>query len=386
MQQPSPPPEARATLANWRTAPVNRSAFRHVREIVPSALIARQRHGHWRLQRRIGPVGSLSFDAPDGRKLDVLAMLEETFADGFIVLKHGTVVHESYHAGHGPDAPHIVFSVSKSITALIAGILAGRGLLDPDAPVTHYVPEARSSAYADASVRHVLDMTVGVAFEENYLESDPTFLRYRQATAWNPPGAEPADLHSFLATLPGDGSPHGHTFHYVSPNSDLLGWIVERAGGRRYADLATDLLWRPMQAEADAYVTVDRLGAPRAAGGVCVTLRDMARLGELVRCRGMAGGRQVAPGAWIDDMASNGDPGAWARGSMAALIPDGRYRSKWYAGPAGVLMAIGIHGQWIYVDAPRGVVIAKQSSQPLPVDEPQDYLQLAGFAAIARAV
>ena len=385
MQQSITPPSSRPTLANWRTAPFNRWAFRHVREIVPSARIARSSQPAWRLKRGIEPLEAVAFETPEGRKATVAEMLAETFTDGLIVLKNGRILHESYHAGHDAGTPHIVFSVSKSVTALIAGALVGQGLLDPDRPVTHYIPEAKASAYGTATVRHVLDMTVGVAFEENYLDPDPTFLRYREATNWNPPTGEPSDLKGFLSTLPGNGKPHGEAFHYVSPNSDMLGWILERAGGRRYADLATDLLWKPMRPEADAYVTVDRLGAARAAGGVCMTLRDMARIGEMVRCRGMAGGRQVVPGEWIDDIAGNGDPEAWARGSMASLIPGGRYRSKWYVTRTGVLMAIGIHGQWIYVDRAAGVVIAKQSSQPLPADDPADILTVRAFKALAKA-
>jgi CubicO group peptidase (beta-lactamase class C family) len=117
-----------------------------------------------------------------------------------------------------------------------------------------------------------------------------------------------------------------------------------------------------------------------------MTLRDMARLGELVRCRGMAQGKQVVPGEWIDDMLQNGDPAAWRRGNPV-LMPQGRYRSKWYlTREGGALCAIGIHGQWIYVDIAAGVTIAKQSSQALPVEEPTDHLLLAGFAAIAKSL
>jgi len=376
---------AQVTLANWRVAPFNRWAFHHVREIVPSAVIARDRARHWRLSRSIAAVERIAFDAPDRSRVSVGEMLRTTYTDGFTVLKNGVIVHESYDAGNDPDTPHIIFSVSKSVTGLIAGALAAEGRLDPDARVTDYIPEAGASAYGEASVRHVLDMTVGIDFTEDYLNND-LFLRYREATAWNPPGAQPRDLRSFLLTLRPDGKPHGEAFHYVSTNSDLLGWILERASGERYADLAARLLWRPMGAETNAYVTVDRLGAPRAAGGICVTLRDMARLGELVRRRGMAAGRQVVPARWIDDMAEGGDLEAWRKGDMAVLLPGGRYRSKWYATAKGVLLAIGIHGQWIYVDPAAGVTIAKQSSQPLPVDDATDRLLLAAFDAIARTV
>jgi CubicO group peptidase (beta-lactamase class C family) len=142
-----------------------------------------------------------------------------------------------------------------------------------------------------------------------------------------------------------------------------------------------------MGAERAADVTVDRLGAPRAAGGLCVTLRDLARLGELVRCRGLADERQVVPGWWIDDILDKGVRKTWASGDMQAMLPHGRYRSQWYlTGNAhGAFFALGIHGQWLYVDPPSGVDIAKHSSQPAPVDDALDRLHLGAFDAIARA-
>jgi len=384
-----PPHEAQATLANWRTPPFNRWAFRHVREIVPSATIARGGR-RLRLGRAIEPIERLGFEAPDGRETTVAELIADTCTDGFVVLRRGRIVFEAYEGGHDGHVPHIVYSVSKSLTALVAGILADRGVLDVDAPVTDYIPEAADSAYGDCTVRHVLDMTVSIVFEDNYLDATGPFARYREATGWNPVSdpADPRDLRSFLLTLERGTRPHGEIVHYVSPNTDLLGWILERASGVRFADLMSDLLWRPMGAEHDAYVTVDRLGAPRTAGGICTILRDLARVGEVMRCRGIANGRQVVPGWWIEDILNNGDPQAWAKSDTNALLPDGRYRSLWYlTGNAhGAFFASGIHGQWIYVDPPSGVVIAKQSSWPVPLDDAMERLHFAGFDAIARAL
>jgi CubicO group peptidase (beta-lactamase class C family) len=305
------------------------------------------------------------------------------------VLQGGSCVVERYDHGLRPEMPHIIFSVSKSVTGTLAGIIVGDGRLDPDAPVTRYIPEVAGSAYGDCLVRHVLDMTVSTSFVEDYLDPSGDFARYRVATGWNPVTGEPADLRSFLTTLGRGAEPHGAMFHYVSPNSDLLGWILERATGTPYAVLLSEELWQPMGASDDAYITVDRLGAPRTAGGLCVTLRDLARVGELMRRRGAAAGRQLVPESWIDDILTNGDEAAWRRGRAAgSILPGGRYRSQWYSvgDDHGAFCAIGIHGQWIYVDPATGIVIAKLSSQPLPVDEAMEELQLAGFAAIARGL
>lgn len=379
-----PPPEARVTLANWRQAPFNRWSLRNVRQIVPTARVRRGPRVR-PFERAIQPVERIEVAGP-GKPEPLGRMLQSTCTDGCVVLHRGRVVFERYDDGMAADDTHILFSITKSVSAALAGVLVERGQLDPDAPVTRYVPEAKGSAYGTAKVRHVLDMTVGIGFVEDYLDATGDFARYREATNWTPiaPGkGELSDLRSFLVTLKPAGK-HGERFHYVSPNSDMLGWIMERASGVRFADLLARELWVPMGAEFDADLTIDRLGAPRSAGGLCATTRDLARFGQMVLERGVAGGRQVIPGAWIDDIRANGDAKAWAKGSK--WLPGARYRSKWYVlpGERGVHCGIGIHGQWLYLDPTAAIVIAKFSSDPKPSDDALDDRHLAAFEAVAR--
>ena len=376
-------------LGNWRIAPYNRRAFSHVRELVPSANIAADPARTALIERNLVDLDRLSFAARDREVVSLKDFLDRTSTDGIVVLKDGRIAYEWHRNDDMAANPHIIFSVSKSVTALIAGILVGQGRLDADAPVTRYIPEAKSSAYDDATVRHVLDMTVSLDFEENYLDPGGVFMRYREATGWNPPRALSVPyLHEFIVTLKKAARPHGERFSYLSPNSDLLGWIVERAGGAPFADLMRDLLWQPMGAAHDAYITLDPHGASRTAGGICMMLEDLARLGDLARNDGAANDRQIVPAAWMADIRNNGDPAAWQKGEMTELFGKGRYRSKWYASgePSGAFTGIGIHGQWLYVDPSAGMVIAKQSSQPLPVDWPLDLLHLDAFNAIAKAL
>jgi CubicO group peptidase (beta-lactamase class C family) len=376
------------TLANWRQAPHNVWAFRHVDKILPTATIAKG--------KTLPLPNAHSFDAAsvtisfEGTRQPLETALTEAACDGLLVLHHGKVVHEQYRHGDA-SARHILFSVSKSVTGILAGLLVGDGRLDPEAPVTRYVPEMATSAYGSATVRHVLDMTVDVTFVEDYLDTQGAFARYRVATGWNPPRPEFGELglHEFLGTLPRGNGEHGQSFHYVSPNSDLLGWILERAGGEALALQLSRRLWQPMGAEADAFITVDRRGAARSAGGICTTLRDLARFGELIRCDGMtATGQQLVPRDWIKDLWHGGDGAAWQRGSMTGLFPRGCYRSQWYVSddkdPA--LCAIGIHGQWIYVNPAAGVVIVKHASQAQPVDDRIERLNMAMFSAISAAL
>ena len=379
---------AGVTLANWRQAPWNCWAFHHVQEFLPVARIAHDPARISALSQAPRALGDLSFTGPGGASWRLSGLLPATATDGFLVLHKGQVAFEWYGNGLSAADPHIVFSVSKSITGTLAGILVEQGKLDPDAPVVQYVPEAAGSVYGDCTVRHVLDMNVGIAFVEDYLDTTGDYARYRAATGWNPVEnpALASDLRSFLMTLRRDANPHGAKFHYVSPNSDMLGWIVERAGGAPYARLLGELIWQKLGAEADAHVTIDKLGTARAAGGICVTLRDLARFGEMVRNYGRAGGQQIVPRGWIEDILENGDQGPWlATETAAKFLPAGRYRSQWYmiGNESGAHCAIGIHGQWIYIDPKAETVIAKVSSQALPSDEGTDRLLLAAFAAIA---
>src|SRR5262245_54100668 len=351
------PPEAgsQVTLANWRTPPFSRWAFQHVRELVPSADIARD------------PAKALPLPSQPV-SLGVDEEFAATDTDALVVVHRGKLVHERYANGMGAQTPHILMSVSKSMLGLLAGVLAEKGVLDLERDVTQIVPELAHTAYRGASVRRLLDMGAGIRWDEDYHAVSGPIIEYRKATNWDPlgPGEAPSDLRTFFGSLERSDGAHGARFHYVSPNTDLLGWVIERSAGRRYADLMSELLWKPAGAERDAYITVDRLGAPRCAGGMCATARDLARIGQA-----LVDG-QVVPAAWIDDIEANGDAAAWQAGAFVELFRAApiHYRSKWYVllGAAPTLFGVGFHGQFLYGDLLQGLVIAKFSSQELPLD------------------
>lgn len=377
---------ADVTLANWRSSPYSRWTFQNVRDFVPTVAIAAEAVVAER------PLASDTFlDAPMETGLagtgTARSFLEFAHTDAFVMMRKGEIVAEYYAAHANPDAPHLVFSISKSLTAVISGILEADGILDPDRPVTDYLPEAKGSVYGDCTYRDVLDMRVSLDFEEAYLDPYGAFARYRRSMLWNPPmpGAEPENLAAFLLTLQKAERPHGGPFYYASPNADLLGVIIERVTGARFADLTSDLLWKPMGAKGLADITVDAIGTPRTAGGVSMTARDLARLGELLRNDGARDGKQIIPVAWIRDMQENGDRDAWQQGRNVDL-PNGRYRSQWYqSGEADLAFcAIGIHGQWLYVDPSTETVIVKFSSHPEPLGDEENQDIFTFFRALCR--
>jgi CubicO group peptidase (beta-lactamase class C family) len=191
-----------------------------------------------------------------------------------------------------------------------------------------------------------------------------------------------------MATMRKAG-PHGVTFHYVSTNTDVLGWIIERVSGIDFATLLSREIWQPMGAEFDAYITLDRLGAPATDGGLCVTTRDLARFGQLHLQQGTMNGRRIVPESWIRDFRRNGDAAAWDRGNFAPIMPGCHYRSKWYTDlqdPHRPCFGLGIHGQSVFFDPVASVVIAKHSSHPVAVDDKFFDDMRCGFSAIAHAL
>src|SRR5699024_4504299 len=141
----------------------------------------------------------------------------------------------------------------KSLTGLLAGILAEEGLLNLNANVVDYVPEVQGTAF-DATVQNLLDMAVSLKFSEDYAMDDPMMLEYRRATGWVP-GGSGEGLHNFLQRVQND-VPQGEKFHYASPTADMMGWVLERAGNAPLAEMFSTYLWTPMGAEADGDLTV----------------------------------------------------------------------------------------------------------------------------------
>ncbi len=385
-----PAPDHQVTLTNWRSPPYNRWSFQHVRELVPTAEIANFPDDVWDLPVSPTDLSGLLPDPDNAPQLSFSQFLTETGTDGLVILHRGRIVFEHYAHGMTSDTPHILMSVSKSLLALLAGILTGQGHLAPGRLVTDFVPELGGTAYCGATVRDLLDMRAGVQFDEDYLATSGPIIEYRRATNWNPPspGDTPSDLRSWFCRLTETQGVHGGMFHYISPNTDLLGWVIERATGQRFADLLSDLLWKPMGAMRSACITVDRLGAPRCAGGISASVRDLARVGQLIVQAGRRGDRQIVPGDWISDIMRNGDRAAWEAGRFAACFPGLpiAYRSQWYSvqEETPLLFGFGIHGQHLFVDPQCELVISKVSSQALPLDLPLIDLTMRAVSRIRR--
>jgi len=370
------------TLANWRTLPYSQWAFHHASEMVPSAIIASTRKAETPL-RDLGALATHPVRSLSGATVTLPELLAETSTDAFVVMRNGLIESEWYAPHYDPSQPHLLFSITKSITGLIAEILAEQGKLSFEDRVGDIMPDMVGSAYGDVTLRQLFDMQVSVEFTDNFLDTSGAFDRYRRAMLWNPakPGDPAPDLRPFLATVRKASHEHGTRHRYHSINTDLAGILLEVITGRRFADLVRELIWLPMGAHSDAHITVDRAGTARAGGGMSATARDLARVGEMLRL----GGLGIVPPNRVAELWRGGDRAIWADGDQAYLFPNGSYRSYFYEDGAGALAGIGIHGQWLWMDPATETVIVRLSAEPLPSDEVLDRVLIEMLRSVCTA-
>ncbi len=377
-----PTNDSRVTLANWQLAPFNRWGFLHTREIIPTANISRAEGEAWWLRQGDDGLESLAIIEADGRSLTLADYLEDSWTDGLMVVQRGRIRLEAYRNGMTPTSRHVAMSVSKSITSLFIGVLVDRQMIDPAAEVTHYLPELAKTAYEGATIQHVLDMQVANAWREDYFSETTEYWRLDVAAGWLPPrdGAA-ATLFDFMKSSRRHGS-HGQRIQYSSLNTDLLGLIAERVTGLRFADLVSTLLWQPAGMEFDADMTLDPGGMAAADGGYCITLRDLARIGQLFLNGGSGGGGEVVPVGWIEECRRpNRTP--FDSSSYGVELGGASYHNHWWL-LDDRSFALGIHGQMIAVDFKTSLVVVFVSSAPEPNDSRQRAMQRRIVGALAR--
>lgn len=389
---PSPPVGGPPSLDEWQRAPYLEWSMQHIADFLPVHAIARGE----RVVSMPAVPADLSlipvahpWEARSASFDDVMAL---SHTDGWIVTRDGAVMGERYFNTMMPGTAHLLMSVSKSLTTSTAGILIGDGVLDPDAPVTSYVPALTGSGYDGATVRHLLDMRTGIRFSEDYLDADAEVRLLEQAIDWAPRRRPdvPGTLLELLASLSAEHE-HGGRFEYKSCETDALSFVIEGATGVHAAEVMSRRLWQEMGAEFGAHVGIDSVGAGMFDGGVSAALRDLARFGLLyLRDGASLDGRQVLPPQWIADTFAGGPDSriAFANAPEPTLMPGGMYRNGFWFPYEGsdIALALGIHGQMVYINRAAGVVASKLSSWPTPQDGEKLLWTLRAFDAVARAI
>lgn len=389
MQGAPPPADKRVRfdeLAHFQF-PKSRWAFAHMRQLLPTTQVWRGEGPHAVLPRHaLSGIDAITFMSMSGVPMSWAQSLDANYTDAIAVLHRGRLVYERYWGLMAPQRTHAAFSVTKSCTGTLATMLVHEGLLDETKRVPHYIPELGQSAYADATVRDVMDMRIGVDYSEDYTDPAAGIWEHARAggTFPRPPGYSGAQsFFEYLTRLKKSG-PHGQGFSYKTVSSDVLGWLMRRVTGLGYGELLAQRLWQPLGCEFDADMMVDTEGTEFAGGGLCATVRDLLRMGEAMRCEGAFNGRQIVPASVVHDIRTNGSVAAFKTGGPPTL-PGGAYRAMWWVtnNAHGAYSARGIHGQAIYVDPKAEMVIARLASHPMAANVHLDPTSLPAYHALA---
>ena len=394
MQGSPPPPDKRIRFEDDRFLdfPQNRWTLSHMRELIPTVNVWR---GNGVADNSLGlpsaadeaAVDAITFDDMDGRRRHWAESLFDTYTDGIVVLHRGRLVYERYFGALEPHIPHACFSITKSYAATLAATLVHEGELDDTQTVPHYLPEMAGTAYADATLRDVLDMQTGVAYSEVYADPNAQIWDYARAGGLRArlPGYQgPGSFHEFLVTLKKEGE-HGQAFAYKTVNTEVLCWAMQRATGVPLAELLSQRLWSHLGCEQDGYLGVDSVGVAMGGGGLSATLRDLARFGEVMRCEGAREGRQVIPAAVVADIRRGADPSKFAKAGYA-LLPGYSYRNMWWVthDEHGAFEGRGIHGQRLYVAPGAQMVVARFASHPIATSAANDPITIPALLALGR--
>ena len=388
-----PPADRRVRFADDRFLefPQIRWSLSHLRELMPTVNVRRGGMAVSDLgsamASREAEIDQLEFDRLDGGSCRWGHSLPDTYTDGILALHRGRIVYERYFGALRPQLPHACFSVTKSYAATIAAALLHEGVLDESRPVSYYVPELAASAYADATLREVLDMQVGVAHSELYSDPETQFWNYARAAGFCPRASDyrgAAGLHEYLIGLRKEGV-HGAAFTYKSVNTEVLCWAMQRVTGAALPELLSQRLWSQLGCEEDAYISVDPLGVAMGGAGLAASLRDLVRFGELLRCEGARGDRQLIPAAVIADIRRAADRAKFAKAGYE-LLRGYSYRNMWWVthNEHDAFEARGIHGQRLYIAPLAELVVARFASHPIARSAANDPITMPALTALGR--
>ncbi|MDP9008223.1 MAG: beta-lactamase family protein [Pseudomonadota bacterium] len=392
--QGSPPPRAKQIRFQddrFLEFPQIRWTLSHMREMAPTANVWRGRAAPSDLGAAPhgleAAIDAMAFEDLHGRRLTWEQSLRETYADGIIVLHRGRRIYERYFGALEQQRPHACFSITKSYAATLAATLIHEGGLDEMKTVSHYLPEMAGTAYEDATLRQVLDMQIGVQYSELYSDPKAHIWDYGRAGGLRPraPGySGPDNFYEYLPTLRKEGT-HGAAFAYKTVNTEVLCWVMKRVTGIALPDMLSQRIWSQIGCEENGYLTVDTIGVAMGGAGLSAILRDLCRFGELMRCEGAWGGKQVIPAEVIADIRRGSDPAKFAPAGYT-LLPGYSYRNMWWVShnPLGVFEGRGIHGQRLYIAPKAELVIARFASHPVASSAANDPITIPALAAMSH--
>ena len=373
-----PSPAVVAMRWQWLNPEINSFTFREAKGVFEYRDV-RRGDEVWELPRAQG--FALPTIDVGGERIGYDRFAQDTFTNALLVLKDGRIVFEDYRNRMTPETRHVAFSMSKTITAMLTGIALERGEIDSlDDPAEKYVPQLAGTGYGGVTIRQILQMRSGVDYEERYDFGDnPSFAGrlHEQAIVLNRMRFAEGALETRRANEPGS------TFNYSTLDTMVLGWLLEEATGETLEAQMEQRIWQPLGAEADAFWLADGPPGPAGAGGRALngmgfnaTLRDFARLGQLLLDDGKRGETRILPEGWVEQMTAMRPTGG--------RRPGYGYQTWQIDDERGAYAAVGLAGQFIYVHPESRTVIVKLSYYPPAEPEHVMPQTLDYFKAIAR--
>jgi CubicO group peptidase (beta-lactamase class C family) len=350
------PPALQNVRRHMLDADVNALTFHNIDEIFDTRRVANA-GPVWPLPTRLHEM-SFTYQH-SGQTHPAAEVLERTFTNALIILKHGEIVTEIYRNKTDAATHFISFSMAKSITSTLIGVAVADGHIHSiDDAITRYVPELKSSAYDGVSIRQALLMRSGADYDERYDFDHPGLASaaFEESLVRNR-----VRFASFAEVLT-RAHPPGERFNYSTVETAVLGWVLERATGRSISDYMAEKLWKPAGMESYGFWILD--GAPGVGrefngAGFNAVARDYARFGLMMLHHGKAQTRQVVPEAWVNEATAARDTTPVEPG-----FPLG-YRYQWWTLPGSdAYLALGLQGQFIFVDPATDTVVVKLSYFP----------------------
>jgi CubicO group peptidase (beta-lactamase class C family) len=329
------------------------------------------------------PVALDALIAGAGRLRDLEEWVSETGGTSLVVVDRGTVVHEWYADGLGPDTLFLGASMSKSALAHLVGLAVTNGALGVHDAVTAHVPELSGSGYDGTTVENLLTMTTGVDWAEDHRDPDSQASRLLACFA-----DATGDSRRLLTTVRPRFAP-GERYEYCTADSQVLDWVRERATGDTFT-VALSELWRTLGCTADAVVATDGPGGvAMAGGGLAATSRDWARVGML-EVDGTCDGERVLDREWVERTAVPSRPFLAPGRLPSSITTHAGFGFHWWPlDDAGrTVTADGSRGQFTYVDRDEGVVVVKTSQWPYDdwlADRQARDLSYLGLPRVAEA-
>ena len=356
-----------ANSINWYLPSHKNWAFKNMDKVFATAVISKGKRIRT-LQTKLKTLDNLAIEQEDGQRLAYRDHLSANQTDGLLVLHKGIIVAEEYLGNMQAESYHNWFSMAKSFTALTVGVLAAEGKIDLEQQTLHYMPELAGTAWEGTTVQMVMDMTVGLKFNEDYHDPESDLYQFGRAARFTEFENLPSKFDSvldYLKTVKKEGE-HDEVFHYVSLNTEVLGMIISKVSGRKPAELMSEKIWSKLGAQRDAYIVEDPTGLQLVSAAVNSTLRDVARFGQMVLQGGKYNGEQIIPKEFIEIIKKGGSAEKFAPSKRGQQFSGFSYTNQWWHTDDSALFAKGLFGQWLYIDPQREVVIAKFSTSVVP--------------------